>query len=361
MSRPSRSPTLAEILNPSANRFALVRLAMASAVLVSHAYFFVSGTTEAEPLYAITGHTLGEHAVQVFFILSGLLVTASCLKRGSVFDFACARALRIVPGLAVCVLLTAFVLGPLVTTLPASAYFADPQLARYVTATLLLITGSAPLPGVFETAPARGLVNMSLWTLKYEVACYAGLGLLAASGALTGRARHVATPALALLVATIYLDPVQTADTFTAFDNMRYFALYFATGVLACLIRDRLVISALPAILLGVLYVSAIGTRFGEPACALFLGYATLYAGTIDFGWLGRAAQKTDLSYGVYIYAAPIQQAVLQFWPGIHPLELSAVALVLSFYAAFVSWHVIEKPAMALRGRLWPIGRPYKA
>ena len=101
---------LADILEPQNNSFGVLRLAMAGAVLVSHSYFFVTGETSAEPLYRWTGHTLGEHAVQVFFFLSGIMVTESLARSRGAIDFATARVLRIFPGLIVCVLLTALVI-----------------------------------------------------------------------------------------------------------------------------------------------------------------------------------------------------------------------------------------------------------
>ena len=187
MDRPVR---LGDIMRPEHNSFGVIRLAMALAVLVSHSYFFVTGQGSAEPLHSWTGHSLGEHAVQVFFFLSGILVTESLLRSRGVVDFATSRVLRIFPGLIACIVLTAFLLGPLVSAKPLIAYFTDGALPVYVVKTALLITGAAPLPGVFETLPAANLFNMSLWTLKYEVICYIGLALLGVTGLLrtsTGR------------------------------------------------------------------------------------------------------------------------------------------------------------------------------
>ena len=234
----ARELTLSDILHPDRNSFGVVRLVMAVAVLVSHSYFFAAGTSTAEPLHDITGHSLGEHSVQVFFFLSGILVMQSFIKSGSLIDFATARALRIFPGLSVCVLLTALVIGPIVSNADAWTYFTSSALPGYIVKTLLLITGSAPLPGMFTDVPAAGLVNMSLWTLKYEVMCYAGLGLVCATGVLTGRHQTVATASLATLVFGVSLSEPKSIEAYTAVDNVRYFALYFGMGVLACQLRD---------------------------------------------------------------------------------------------------------------------------
>ena len=341
--------TLAGILHPDRNSFGVVRLAMAVAVLVSHSYFFVSGTSTTEPLHDITGHSLGEHAVQVFFFLSGILVMQSFIKSGSLVDFGTARALRIFPGLSVCVLLTALVIGPIVSNADAWTYFSSSALPSYIAKTLLLVTGSAPLPGVFTDAPASGLVNMSLWTLKYEALCYVMLGLACASGMMTGRHEGVSTTALAILVFGIFLNEPKSIEAYSAADNIRYFALYFGMGVLACQLRQRLAIHGTGVLVFFFMFVVMLGTCWSELTCALFLGYASLYVATIDFGWIGRSLQGSDLSFGVYIYAAPIQQALVQTFPGLRPLELAVAALVLTLGAANLSWGWIERTALARR------------
>jgi peptidoglycan/LPS O-acetylase OafA/YrhL len=347
MTRDRPNPvTLAAILDPGRNSFGLLRLLMAVAVLISHSFYFVTGTPTAEPLYSLTGHSLGEHAVQVFFFLSGILVTQSFARSRSVVDFAVARALRIFPGLAVCVLWTALVLGPLVSTLPVSSYFADPALPRYLTRTLLLTTGSATLPDMFTALPASSVVNMSLWTLKYEVLCYALLALFCATGLLTGQSKGLATAALALGVAVIFIQTPKPIEATTPFDTMRYFALYFGMGVLAFHLRERLVIRGAAVIALLALFALAIGSRFGELACALFVGYATIYAGAFR---VGRFAQSTDLSFGIYIYAAPVQQTLLEAFPQLDAVTLSAAALTLTSGLALASWIAIEQPAMTQR------------
>ncbi len=340
---------LADIMAPDRNSFGVIRLAMALAVLVSHSYYFVAANPSSEPLVSITGHSLGEHAVQVFFFLSGILVTQSILKSSSVADFAAARALRIFPGLAVCVLATALLLGPVVSAFTPAAYFSDPMLIQYVAKTLFLTTGAAPLPGVFQDVPASGLVNMSLWTLKYEVLCYLALGLAAAAGALAPRYRTWAIAALTVLVFGVFLKSPSAAQDYTQLDNVRYFTLYFSTGVLACLIKDRLAIDARILAVLAVLFAATLGTRVSELTSAIFLGYATLCVARIDFGPFRRATQSRDLSFGVYIYAAPIQQALLSGFPNLSPLELSAVAIAAALVAAFLSWELVEKRSLRAR------------
>jgi peptidoglycan/LPS O-acetylase OafA/YrhL len=343
------APRLADMLRPQDNSFGVIRLAMALSVLVSHSYYFVSGQSSAEPMMGWTGHSLGEHAVQVFFFLSGILVTESLLRSRSVIGFATGRVLRIFPGLIVCVVLTALVLGPLVTTWSLGTYFRDPALPSYIVKTVLLTTGAAPLPGVFENLPASGLVNMSLWTLKYEVLCYVALAAIGGIGLLWDRTRTITTFLLAPFVFAIFLRSPSLDHAYSAVENLRYFALYFGMGVLATVHKEHLKISIPRTVLMLGLYVLAQDTPWAELTCALFVGAATLLVATWTWGPLRAMCNKNDVSFGVYIYGAPIQQALLVALPMLSPLALTTVALLPVMVLATLSWTLVEKPALGLK------------
>ena len=352
---PAKSPRLAEILEPDRNSFGVIRLAMALAVLVSHSYWFTTGSKLADPLVRFTGHSIGEHAVQVFFFLSGILVAQSLLRSRSLLNFVVARALRIFPALVVCVLLTALVLGPLFSDLPLTKYVTDGRLASYIVKTLLLVTGSAPLPGLFTDQALPDVVNVSLWTLKYEVLCYIGLGVVGTLGLVNERLRGLTTAVLIAMVALVFIGQPKPLDTYTAIDNLRYFALYFYAGVCAYLLRDRIRITWVLLAPLAILYVSMIGSRFGELTCCIFIGYATLWAATFTFGRLRTFTNDNDYSYGVYIFAGPIQQLVVSLLPDYGATAVSLHAVSIALPLAVFSWELVERPAIGLRNTvvLW--------
>jgi peptidoglycan/LPS O-acetylase OafA/YrhL len=360
----SNAPALERFLAPDRNSFGVVRLAMAVLVLVSHSYWFVTGVSRNEPLERWTGHSLSEHAVQVFFFLSGILIAQSFAARPDLATFIAARTLRIFPALIVCVVLSAFLLGPLVTKLDLIGYFTDRKLPAYIIATTTLATGSAPLPGVFTTLPLPNLVNMSLWTLKFEMICYVGVALLGLAGLFNERFRFAIMGAFAVGLALVFLKSPFTTQDYTTVDNLRYFALYFGMGTLAFLARRELPVMPVLALPLFALLVAAIGTRGQELACAIFLGYGTLVVATRDFGEATRFCRVHDYSYGVYIYAAPLQMTLIQLFPKIHPVALSCWALAAALPLAAMSWQLVEKPALALRSEFadwlgrWLPGRP---
>lgn len=347
-----RAPRLDDILAPEANNFGVVRLAMATAVLVSHGTLFLTGSSDAEPLHALTGHSLGEHAVQVFFFLSGILVAQSFARSHGLGDFVAARILRIFPALIVCVLLTALVLGPLMSRLPVSEYFTTAALPAYLLRTLSLSTGSAPLPGLFETLPLAGLVNMSLWTLKYEVACYVGLAAAGIAALASSHVRRRGVLLLAAFVALIFVGVPKPIETYSTLDNLRYFALFFGAGALAYLIRDRLVLTGAAVVPLVFVFLAMIGTRFAEVSTALFLGYTTLWVASLPMGKLRAFTNRCDMSFGVYIYAGPVQQGLIQTGLFAGAISLSVASLVIVVPLALLSWTWVEKPALGLRRQL---------
>lgn len=55
-----------------------------------------------------------------------------------------------------------------------------------------------------------------------------------------------------------------------------------------------------------------------------------------------------DLSYGLYIYGFPVQQTLVYFFrPDANTLIISSILVTAVF--AYMSWHLIEKPALKLK------------
>jgi peptidoglycan/LPS O-acetylase OafA/YrhL len=357
------SPRLADILAPERNSFGVLRLMLALAVVVSHAFFLASGRSEAEPLFGLTGYSLGHYGVQGFFMLSGLLVAQSLVTRGNLWDYGRARALRIFPALIACVLVTAVIVGPGLSYFGPHNYIMSTGWLEYIVKTLSLSTGSAQLPGVFALNPAGSVVNQSLWSLKYEVACYLILGGLAAFVAQFQRSPSLIGALMAAWAGTmLWLKPglFAGADFATV---LAYFALFFGTGVAAYLLRDRIRISWQPLPVLALLFVVTWHTDLAEITSAAFVGYGLLWLATHRFGGLRAYTNAHDYSYGVYIYSFPVTQALLSVWPGLNLVSLMAATLGITLGLAFLSWELIERPALSLvRGwRKAPVQAPVEA
>ena len=350
LTRPwSRAPRLINRLRAEQNNFSFLRLIMALAVLISHVAFLASGSFQAEPLVASTGYSLGQYGVQGFFILSGILVAQSLASRRDLIDYGRARVMRIFPALIVCVMATALALGPALSLMGRDHYFQSFGVVQYIAKTLSLSTGSAQLPGLFVLNPASGLVNQSLWTLKYEVACYLLLGGLAALICRLPSPRIVTPIFVGVWAAIMFAVRPSLLGAETGFFGvLAYFALFFGTGVIIFLARRRLRLAWQPVAVFACAFYLSIGSDFAEISSALFIGYALLWVSTLSIGSLRAYANANDYSYGVYIYGYPVTQAILSYWPNINVFSLFTMTLGITMLLAFVSWELVERPALVL-------------
>ena len=342
-----RVPTIASALDAERNGFTGLRFLLALAVVVSHAFSVATGAAGDEPLARMTGYTLGEHAVNGFFAVSGFLVTMSCDRRG-IRNYILARTLRILPALVAATLVVSLGLGAALTRLPLSEYLRDPTLWAFIRGTLSTFKSNAALPGVFEANPYRAPLG-TVWTLKYEVLCYLGVLTASAFGLLRRRWPSlliVAGLALALAV----LVTARGSDLPKGTETALRLPLIFAAGACCYLWRTRLRISG------AALACLAVGTFIlaRTPAYPVLLFLAEAYGAV----WLalGPMARRlfdppADLSYGIYLYGWPVQQTLHALWPEPSGFALLVLALAVTLPVAALSWYGVERPALALKAR----------
>lgn len=331
------------------NNFHLMRHLAAIAVVLTHSYSVVTGRYASEPLVGWLGHSLGHYAVDVFFVLSGFVVTQSLLRDGDMLRFAVSRILRIFPALIVTVLLTAFILGPMVSTNGIADYFSDPSVWTYVAGSVSTVATDGHLPGVFAMSPEAGSVNAPLWTLKYELAAYGTLAALAAVHLVFGRRASLAAALAMLALFVAGRAVVPWPETESTASNALHLLLAFFLGAIGYVLRRRLPLTPLvAAALLGLTMLSG-GTVANEVLSLVTMAYVLLWVGFLPAGVSQRLARTGDLSYGIYILAFPIQQLIYLALPEIQPLALFVLALCATLPAAWISWRFIEKPALDLR------------
>ncbi|MDE2228639.1 MAG: acyltransferase [Alphaproteobacteria bacterium] len=351
---------------PRDNNFDALRLLAAISVIFSHSFLIAQGTQDHEPLIWLTGNQsiLGLCGVFVFFAISGYLVTQSWERTASAPRYLMKRCLRIFPGLIVALIVSAFVLAPLVTTLPLADYLARPEPYLYVAGNAALSVKVHELPGVLFVDNQVGLViNGSLWTLYYEFLMYLmvmALGLtrllnvwicllLVAFGMVcVGVSAPAAPQASGFLAAKIF-------DLLGWLWDVGWLLSFFAIGMVLYKLRGTRVFDGRVALAAVVLLVASIFIRqfillFPLTGCYLAL-------------WLAlnpripplRAARWGDLSYGLYIYGWPSEQLVIWLKGG-HAAwwQVFGAGLLLAGALAFVSWHVIEARALRLKPRTRP-------
>ncbi len=339
-------PRLDDCLAGRDNNLNLIRVIAAGAVLVSHAFPIALGEGAAEPLKALTGMSLGAHAVAIFFILSGLLIARSFDRGSSKVRFVMARILRLFPALIVVLILTVFA-GALMTTLSFSQYFSSLETLTYVPRNLSLAFLQYPLPGLFADNPLPGAINGSLWTLFYEVVCYAGVFVVGILGVL--RMRLMFTCLTLALAGAFVFSGIWVPEGGLAYrmDKLVQLGFPFALGMLAYVWRDRLLLDWRIAGLLWSLPVIFGFTILLPLVILVAVGYSLLWLGFVAKGTVLSYNRLGDYSYGIYIYAFPVQQSLALIFPGIGPYENMALAAPITILLAVLSWHLIEENALA--------------
>jgi peptidoglycan/LPS O-acetylase OafA/YrhL len=122
---------------------------------------------------------------------------------------------------------------------------------------------------------------------------------------------------------------------------------FFLGGSAVFLWRHKIGLHWMPAVLaiLASLIIVAAFPGWGGPACGAFVAYALLWIST----WLPSPEfiLRNDISYGVYIYAFPIQQLLAVY--GLHQFGLAAymtVSAMITIFLALGSWFLVEQPIM---------------
>jgi peptidoglycan/LPS O-acetylase OafA/YrhL len=343
---------LSELTVTRNNNFNLIRLSAAIAVLVAHCFPLATGKEAGFAISNYLGISLGSLAVDIFFVTSGFLVTGSLLTNKSALKFIYARILRIYPALLAMLLITTIFLGSYFTKLQWADYLVSNVTHWYFLKNISLITGvNFVLPGVFETNPYKGTVNGSLWTMPYEIWMYGTLVLtwlvLQVASELRLRMFKITVVVFALssLIAYIAIEP----NSNRYYQLIRLFSMFF-TGAAYYVLQKRVILSPLVFWLAAMaLAASMLDKHIFHIVYSLTLAYMLIYAAYIPTGRIRAFNGFGDYSYGVYIYAFPVQQSVAALIPGISIEGMLLISLSVTFVFAGLSWHFIEKPSLALK------------
>lgn len=346
------------------NALGIIRLVLASLVIFSHA--FPVGGWGDDPAKALTAgqETIGGFAVVGFFAVSGYLITKSG-RSNDVLQFLWRRALRIFPAYWFVLVVSAFVIGPLVWLAEGRGLrgylgFGGGGPVSYVVANADLTIRQYGIYDLFATTTPYGertgasVINGSIWTLTYEWTCYLGIALLILLGVLRFARWVIPVIAVALLVAAA-IDATTAAGVDSLVpvlaDDFRVtLGLAFLCGsVLAVYSRgipcdDRL--GALAAVIVVASLAFGGWVIIGYPALAYLLLWAAARL-PARVRWIG---QRNDYSYGMYVFGWPVQQVTAYLgWNEWGYVPWVAVTLVITACFAWMSWHLVEKRALALK------------
>ncbi|MFD1950274.1 acyltransferase family protein [Sphingomonas arantia] len=338
--------------------FDYLRIGLSVAVLLFHAVVTSYGrTVESALVWDTLLGSVVRMILPMFFALSGFLVAGSIFRSGTTVGFVLLRALRLLPALTVEVIISALIIGTVFTTLPLAEYLSSRATWTYFANILGRI--HYQLPGVFQSNPDPTAVNMSLWTIPYELECYLALIFLMVTRLVKMRAAVVAITSLTC-VAMFAGAMIQTEPVVLRAIDARALIVCFLAGVSIYLYRDRIKLS-LPAFLAcTVVSVALLGWNESSMLTPPLIAYLTVYLGMTNPP-KNKIIASGDYSYGIYLYAYPIQQAV-SYYPELRHWWINVlITLPASFLCALFSWHCVEKHVLkykkAIAGAQAPLPR----
>ena len=341
---------VSECLYDRKNNFDIIRFIAALLVIISHAYPLTSHSGEFFLELSKGQMSLGALAVAIFFVISGFLITQSYDRNPNLIKYFKARILRIFPGLIAATIFGAFVVGLLVTTLSKTEYLTNSNTYDYLKV-IFLFPMEWTLPGVFETSSFNNSVNGSLWTLPYEIMSYIFVAIIGVCGSLKNK--HVV---LFLFLFSLYIKnylilSIPTDFTWVYLPDFFNLFPYFAAGMVIYAFRDDITLNKQYALIsLALLIISLIFGGF-ITIFTIFGSYFIIYIAYSKKIKFYNFAKYGDFSYGLYIYAFPIQQSVTYFISDISVFTNIIISVPLTLIVSYCSWHLIEKPSMKLKNK----------
>jgi peptidoglycan/LPS O-acetylase OafA/YrhL len=325
------------------NNFLLLRLIAASLVIYGHSFVltraacpqcqdFVQGVLRYR--YA------GDLGVAIFFVISGFLVSASFVKHPHLSTFIASRAARLFPGLLVFVGIVTLILGPIVSTLPSSAYFAERETWDFLRINGTLLGFQPGLPGVLAGSTFPSPAG-TLWTLWIEGRFYLLTGAAGAFGILG----KPSAPLLVTLLGTIIaLFAPAYFPLIGATVQGTWLAAFFGIGAILLVWAEHIPLDGrIVALLVLIAFLSSNLPSY-ELACGAAIAYGALWVAFSPK--IPMPPFVRDYSYGMYLYGWPAQQLILLRFPGIGPYKLFALSWLAAVGLGALSWFVVERPML---------------
>jgi peptidoglycan/LPS O-acetylase OafA/YrhL len=351
------SPRLMTNVLSGDNNVSTMRFILALMVLWSHSFAFYFDDEKREPIALLTRglYNAGNVGVACFLIMSGALVLRSWETSRSFRSFLSKRARRLYPAYIVAVFFGAFVVAPIYAGIDPLALFVR-GLGKWLIANIVFL-GYAPVDDVFVNSPIT-VINGSLWSIRYEVTCY--LGLVVGAVLLRHHLIKACWAAMIVLIgAKVFADVTGWNPGFGFVGAMLgwpylWFSVagWFVTGMLFYLHRDAIprhrgLLLAIAVVMLGMIWLPAdplIGRVLMDIFYTPMLAYGLFYICSKPRIAIEHTARTHDLSYGMYLYAFPIQQIILA--ESGHRLGFPVyvvLSVICTLLVAWVSWTWIEK------------------
>ena len=362
--REKRGTRLGQEFDPRSNALNAWRLTLATGVILWHSWSVAGRQVSFAPAHQL----LRDVWVDGFFAVSGFLITWSWCKHPRVRDYFTARGLRILPGLWICLIITAVVIAPISVAIQgdsAAKLLMSRAPIEYVFENSAILLFKQDISGTPSGVPVPRIWDGPLWTLAWEVLCYIAIAGLGVAGLLRRQWFIPAALTLAVLWSAllppwgVFADVIEAQhrieDPATAAFLVQAiaarFVVMFLAGALLYQFRNAVPARWSLVALSAVIVLAASFLPNYRLVAAIPLAYAIIVSGALVHN--KRLRLRTDLSYGVYIYAWPVQQMLVICGLGIlNPIAFAFVSVIGTLPLAVMSWFMVEKPAISLKSRL---------
>jgi len=320
-----------------------LRILAAVCIAFTHSFNLLGRNTD-EPLMALTGqrYDFSFIGLCIFFSISGYLITRSACTSTSFLNYCWKRFLRIQPLLIIVTLISIFIVGPVFTSLATGEYFSSTSTWTYLRNIFPATGVQFTLPGVFTGHVDAG-VNGSLWTLVIEERLYLLVSILFF---LKGFAKRSFILMIWLINIFYMLHCTVFHHTLIGYFEKAdfFFALLFLNSGVLYLMGIPFDRSTLKKLLI-VFPVLLTALVFSQVFFLQILAIPFFVIGLAHLrGITNRAGQQGDFTYGVYIFAFPVQQILIALGgTKNNPWLLFGETMLIVLPLAIISWHLIEK------------------
>jgi peptidoglycan/LPS O-acetylase OafA/YrhL len=325
---------------------------LAATVIISHSFEILDGDRHREPLTQLFhSFSFGELAVNGFFIISGYLIAQSAVQTQSPLRFLRKRVLRIYPGFLLATVISCFVAGYIGAAV-RSPYFQTFPYGHFFK--MLPILEVPEIPGIFA-GQAYPSVNGSTWTLRFEFACY--LSMLISIYLIrpkSGRVALIIASSMLAIYAAFMLGHVNPHIIISDPRSLVRLTAFYYSGTILYYYRQYILPTRWVA--LAILWVALMFAARFIPSDSVRYVVDTIVTMTVGASALLSAGftprvetglGTRDYSYGVYLYGWPVTKVLVYYVPSISPWALFFGSLAGAVLLASVSWHFIERPALA--------------
>lgn len=327
------------------NNFDLARLIAALLVVYGHGFAINDSGGYSDILRAVKFTSSHRVGVYMFFLISGYLVTQSIERNYEPLFFIRSRLLRIVPGLFVSLVVTLLIILLISNVSIVNLLFSRDAIRFLVMNSSLIDTVSGNFQGVFEGNKIPGVVNGSLWSIKWELKCYFILFFMLISGANTNKFVKIICYLFVFLLVFAFPVSLWKAE----FLSINHICVgFFLAGSLVYQCRNYFPISSIfPMVGFLAIYVLF---PFVSPGILDCLRWFTVIFLTFSIAFCMKPLKLPgDYSYGIYLYAFPIQQVVATMSPALNPYLAFGFSLILIIPLAVLSWHLVESKMLKLK------------